>query len=122
MGDLCDDLVSGDRGGGCPVCNTCVNSSECGGQGAVCLQLQGGGICSYPCRGNFECPDTTDCIEIESDEKYCLNSDIYFSGVCPKGYVCGGERGALTPLADDGDCHVCEECTRGEGVCERSMC
>ncbi len=121
IGDLCDDLVSGDRGGRCPVCNSCVTDEECGGQGAVCLQLQGGGICSYPCRGNFECPETTDCIDVSDNEKYCLNSDVYFSGVCPQGYVCGGEGVQPTPQQDDGTCQVCEACTRGEdcasGVC-----
>ena len=121
IGDLCDELVSGDRGGRCPVCNTCTNDSECGGQGAICLQLQGGGVCSYPCRGNFECPDTTDCIEVNNNEQYCLNSDVFLSGVCPQSYICGGEGTAPTPREDDGACHVCDACTRGEdcasGVC-----
>jgi hypothetical protein len=121
IGDLCDDLISGDRGGRCPVCNSCVNDDECGGQGAVCLQLQGGGVCTYPCRGDFECPDTTDCVEIGNGDNYCFNTDIYFSGVCPQGYLCGGEGTLPTPVEDDGACHVCESCTSGEdcasGVC-----
>ena len=121
IGDLCDELISGDRGGRCPVCNTCVTDEECGGQGGICLQLQGGSICTYPCRGDFECPDTTDCVEIDEGEGYCFNSDYIFSGVCPQSYICGGEGTQPTPPEDDGMCHVCESCDRGEdcasGVC-----
>lgn len=121
VGDLCDNLVSGDRGGRCPVCNQCTADEECGGQGAVCLQLQGGGVCTYPCRGNFECPDTTDCVDIGSGSDYCFNTDIFFSGVCPQGYICGGEGAQSTTIEDDGLCHVCDSCERAEdcasGVC-----
>lgn len=121
IGDLCDPLISGDRGGICPVCNRCTTDDECGGQGAVCLQLQGGGVCTYPCRGSFECPDTTDCVNVLEGEKYCFNTDILFNGPCPQGYLCGGESPVTPVPADDGACHVCEPCERGEdcasGVC-----
>ena len=121
IGDLCDDVISGDRGGVCPVCNRCTSDDECGGQGAVCLQLQDGGVCTYPCRGRFECPDTTDCVNVLDEEKFCFNNDIFFSGPCPQGYLCGGESSATPVPEDDGACHVCERCERGEdcmsGVC-----
>lgn len=121
VGDLCDEVVSGDRGGRCPVCNRCTTDEECGGQGAVCLTLQGGGVCTYPCRGAFECPDTTDCVELDADQKYCFNADIFFSGLCPSGFQCGGPAGVSSLPEDDGACHVCDSCTRGEdcasGVC-----
>jgi hypothetical protein len=121
IGDLCDDLVSGDRGGVCPVCNRCASDDECGGQGAVCLQLEDGGVCTYPCRGSFECPETTDCVEVIDDEQFCFNADIFFSGPCPQGYLCGGESPVDPVPEDDGTCRVCERCERGEdcasGVC-----
>lgn len=125
IGDLCDEVVSGDRGGRCPVCNSCTVDEECGGQGAVCLTLLGGsGVCTYPCRGTFECPDTTDCLEppgSNADQKYCFNADIFFSGPCPSGFQCGGPAGTTLLPEDDGFCHVCEACSRGEdcvsGVC-----
>ena len=122
IGDLCDELISGDRGGRCPVCNSCTRDEECGGQGAVCLQLEGAGVCTYPCRGQFECPDTTDCVDIEEETNYCFNIDYIFSGFCPLGYQCGGASPAPINIPeDDGACHVCDSCERGED-CASGIC
>lgn len=121
IGDMCDPLVSGDRGGLCPVCNQCVTDEECGGQGAVCLQFQGVGLCTYPCRGRFECPDTTDCVDIQAETDYCFNNDYLFSGICHQSYQCGGPGPDPALPEDDGSCQVCSPCDRGEdcasGVC-----
>lgn len=123
VGDLCDPLISRDRGGRCSVCDSCQNDSECGSDGGVCLQLQTGGVCTYPCRGSFECPDTTSCIPVSfnSDEKYCFNEDIDSAGPCPLAYQCGGPRQEIETPVDDGACHVCEPCERSE-QCASGYC
>lgn len=121
IGDLCDPLITGDRGGRCPVCNTCTSNDDCGGQGGVCLQLQGGGVCTYPCRGSFECPDTTDCVDVTEGEKYCFNNDIFFTGPCPQNFVCGGEGVIPSQPEDDGSCQVCQSCERAE-ECASGLC
>jgi len=124
VGDLCDELISQDRGGRCSVCDSCQSDSDCGADGGVCLQLQSGGVCSYACRGSFDCPDTSTCISVslESDEKYCFNEDVNLDGPCPIGYQCGGPREGSAPSpADDGQCHACEPCERGED-CASGFC
>ena len=123
VGDLCDPLISQDRGGSCTVCDSCQNDSECASDGGVCLQLQTGGVCTYPCRGSFECPDTSICIPVsyDTDEKYCFNEDVNVNGPCPLDYQCGGPRGDISTPVDDGACHVCEPCSRGD-ECASGFC
>ena len=120
IGDLCDSLVSTDRGGICEVCDSCTQDSDCGADGGICLLLQTGGICTYECRGDFDCPSTSSCFPVSLEESYCINEDVEARGLCPDEYVCGGPRG-LTPPEDDGQCHVCEPCSNAlecaSGVC-----
>ena len=123
VGDLCDPLVSRDRGGLCTVCDACTSDDQCAADGGVCLQLQTGGICSYPCRGDFDCPNSTTCVptSIDGSERHCLNDDVNLNGPCPTGYVCGGQRPLPPRPADDGACHVCEPCA-GPQDCASGLC
>jgi hypothetical protein len=121
IGDMCDDVVSNDRGGRCIVCNQCNRDSDCGSNGGVCLTLQSGNICTYPCVGSFDCPDTTTCVSVDARNKYCINDDFQSNNVCPSGYQCGGERNSATLPDDDGSCEVCKSCRESwdciSGVC-----
>ena len=120
IGDLCDPLVSTDRGGVCEICDSCTTDADCGTDGGQCLLLQTGGVCSYSCRGDFDCPSTSTCLTVTLEERYCLNEDIETAGLCPSSYICGGSRGITQPV-DDGLCHVCEPCNSAlecaSGIC-----
>ena len=121
IGDLCDPLVSYDRGGMCSICNTCDVDSDCAGEEEACLEFQTGKFCALPCLGSFQCPDTTSCISVTFDEKVCLNQDIEEVGLCPAEYICGGPRGLSPPPEDDDTCHVCQPCETSR-ECMSGLC
>jgi hypothetical protein len=119
IGDLCDSLVSLDKGGACSICNTCTQNSECGSDGGVCVKTNANyGFCTYSCTGNFDCPNKPNypdasrsiCLDLDgSGQKYCINDNVYTAGLCPSSYICGGTS-YLTVPENDGLCHVCESC------------
>ncbi len=120
LGDACDDRDDRDRGGICDVCNSCIDDSEC--PRGSCVDFGEGGVCTFDCDSNSDCPVTSTCFSIPtggaSDRGLCLNENSAEAGVCEESYVCGG---AIADNPDAFACDVCEACTE-DSQCNGGLC
>jgi len=109
LGDDCDDVDDRDRGGTCNVCNTCQTNRDCA-RGGVCVDFGDGGVCTFECTGNEDCPETTSCFDVptaaNTTRSLCLNNNAGDAGVCAADWVCGDVRADLPADA----CLVCSVC------------
>ncbi len=64
------------------LCGECSSSSECGGQGNHCVQMEGASVCTYECTADSGCPEGYTCRETRA-------GDQLQTSVCvPRNYSC----------------------------------
>ena len=89
-GDACDDFNDSRRGGDCPVCDGCVGSADCL-DGAICVDVERGGVCTYACTAG-SCPFNTICDTIVdasgATQNVCVNPEHERDGVCNGSFLC----------------------------------
>ncbi len=101
FGDDCDDFNDAIRGGDCPVCDGCIDDSDCSDD-AICVDVDRGGVCTFACTAG-SCPFNTTCAEITDaggqGQTVCVNPNHAEDGVCTGSFLCL-DRGEPEPEPD----------------------
>jgi hypothetical protein len=101
VGDDCDDFNDAVRGGDCVVCDGCIDNFDCS-DGAICLDVERGGVCTFVCTPG-SCPFNTVCAEIADaaaqPQTVCVNPTYEDAGVCTGSFLCL-DRGEPDPEPD----------------------
>lgn len=90
IGDDCDDFNDAVRGGDCPVCDGCIDDSDCADD-AICIDVERGGVCTFACTAG-SCLFNTECAEIADAggqlQTVCVNPNYEEDGVCNGSFLC----------------------------------
>ena len=99
------------------VCGMCSTSSDCEGNGAICLRYpEGAGFCSRSCSTQSDCPSNFDCVAdqgfcVPQIENQCLQNDVFRVDACG------------TAVAQQEDCqNGCQNGTCSSGVLAGDTC
>jgi hypothetical protein len=80
----------GRRGGDCPVCDACLADEDCL-DGASCVHVERGGVCTYSCTAG-SCPFNTECDSVIDhagrEHTICVNPEHETDGVCNGSFLC----------------------------------
>jgi subtilisin family serine protease len=108
-----DGTCSPDQGeGGCDICVSCADDSECAA-GEACVNIPSRGPhCLKQCVTQDDCPGTTVCNDLPGPgPTYCINENYQSKGICPNSWRCEVE----------GRCFMESDCPDGV-ACEDNTC